>query len=293
MIVRAWLADTARAPAPTRLLLACLMAAHLAADIALGLGTSAALGLREFGVAGPIALGLVWGQTVLIGQFLLLWTGKPILRTSLVAAWLGLVFYLSDPAFRATGAPSAVGCCVFVGMPLFCSVMIGMMLRERGCRIILPTFEARYADHNPLRFSLRQLFKLTTWAAIVLGVTRLTCQAFENSAWWLILFFGMPPLINAFALQAWLSPWAVLSGQHPVWRSAALLSLASASLLPLLFIGEADAATCWAIACPIVAQSLVVIGTLWIVRAVGYRSVTIAALAFRSPLWTAYTVPPR
>lgn len=281
LLARVWLADTARAPARSRLLLACLMVAHLAADIAIGLGTSASLGLREFGVVGPIAVGLVWGQAVLLGQVLLLWTGMPILRTSLVAAWLALTFSLGDPAFRALGFPSGVaGGCFFVGVPLFCSVIIAVTLRGRGCRIISPNSRARHADHDVLRFSLRQLFKLTSWAAVVLAITRITCQAFENSPWWLILFFGLPALINAFALQAWLSPWAVLSGQHAVCRSAALQSLAIASLLPLLLIGKADASTCWAIACPIVVQSCVVVGTLGLIRAIGYRSVTIAALAF-------------
>jgi hypothetical protein len=293
MIARISFTGATPSPARPRWALAWLMAAHVAADIAIAHVTIASLGLEAFGVVGPFALGFVWGQAALLGQFLLLGSRRPVLRSLLVATWVGLVFYLGEPAFRAMGAPSGVfGGCFFIGVPLFCSAIVSMLPRQRGQRIVLSDGRGR-ADRDALQFSLRQLFKLIAWAAIMLATMRLTVQAFEDSAWWLILFFGLAPLTNALVLQVWLSPVVVLGGEHPAWGSAGLLSLAVVSALVPLVLCQAGASIYWGIACPVVVQSLVVLGSLWIARGVGYRSEVIAALAFRPCIRPAHEIRPR
>jgi hypothetical protein len=291
MIARISFTGATPSPARPRWALAWLMAAHVAADIAIAHVTIASLGLEAFGVVGPFALGFVWGQAALLGQFLLLGSRRPVLRSLLVATWVGLVFYLGEPAFRAMGAPSGVfGGCFFIGVPLFCSAIVSMLPRQRGQRIVLSDGRGR-ADRDAFQFSLRQLFKLISWAAIVLAAMRLTAQAFEDSAW--LILFGVAPLTNALVLQVWLSPVVVLGGEHPAWGSAGLLSLAVVSALVPLVLCQAGASIYWGIACPVVVQSLVVLGSLWIARAVGYRSEVIAALAFRPCIRPAHEIRPR
>lgn len=264
--------------------LAGLFAAHLAAAL---LGTelvTSYLGRKELEIVGPLALGFVCGQGVLLGQFLLLGTRQPALRTVLVVAWFGLITSLGGPAFRAIGLPNAiVGGCLFFGVPLFCSAMICMARRQQGWRIALSDPRVDIVDGETFQFSLRRLFRLTFWVAIVLACMRVARETIDSDALVILLFGGLP-LAMAFAFLPGIALWAALGARHAAWRCAGTLFIALASALIPAFIGRATWMTCWSVVCPVVTQTLAVIASLATARAIGYRYTRDASLAAYMPI---------
>lgn len=264
-----------RAPAPQarrrRLPLAGLFAVHLASALLGAELLTTFLGRKELEIVGPFALGFVCGQAVLLGQFLLLGTRHPALRTVLAVVWFGLIAFLGRSTFRAIGLPNAlVGGCFIFGVPLLCSSAICMALRQQGWRIALHDPRANAVDREAFQFSLRRLFTLTFLAAILLACMRVAREAIDSDALVILLFGGLP-LAMAFAFLPWIAPWAALGARHATWRCAATLFIALASAVIPAFIGEASLKTCWSLVCPVVTQSLIVIGTLAIARTIGYR----------------------
>lgn len=281
----------ARASVPRRCYgLAGLIAGHLVAAVFTARVISSLVGVQEFSYSAPPALGLAWGQATLLGQFLLLGTGRPLLRTSIVAGWFALIMHFGGPAVRATAVPNDFfGACFVAGVPLCCSMMIGMAARDRGCRILVQNGSAQVGKREVFQFSLRQLFKMTLCVAIALGLMRFVLEILGNSEW-LILVFGIPPLANVLLWLPRLSLTAALGSRHPGWRSAAMLSLAIASTCPLLGF-DMEMETLWMLVSPVIVQSLVVIASLLVARSVGYRFVVGRVVGFRPPNRLLYEFP--
>ncbi len=221
----------------------------------------------------PVAAGLAWGQAVLLGQFLLLGTERPVLRTLLAAGWFALLIYLGEPGFAAIGGANPLaGGCLFLGVPFGCSAAIAASRRPRGCRIRLQDSVLADRDCEAFQFSLRHLFALTLVAAVVFAVVRWASDAIEETSQ-VILLFGLLPLANVFLLLPLLGPWAALGARHPGWRCDAVILFALVSAVGPVFIGKANSQTYWMLVCPAVLPSLVVLGSLRIARSIGYRYV--------------------
>ena len=264
-----------RAPAPQaprrRFALAGLFAVHLASAVLGAEFLTTYLGRIELDIVGPFALGFVCGQAVLLGQFLPLGTRHPALRTVLVVVWFGLITFLGRSTFRAIGTPNAiVGGCLTFGVPLLCSAALCMARRQQGWRIAIRDPRSNAVDHEAFQFSLRRLFRLTFWIATLLACMRVAREAIDSDAIVILLFGGLP-LAMAFALLPRIALWAALGARHATWRCASTLFIAMASAVIPAFIGEASLKTCWSVVCPVVTQSLIVIGTLAIARTIGYR----------------------
>lgn len=260
-----------RSEANRRLLvLGGLVAAHFAVAVLAVQTVVDLLGLQELSIVCPVVVGLLWGQAILLGQFLALGTRWPLLRILFAAAWFAAVVYLAQPFFAATGGQDALfGCCVFLAMPFGSSFLLSAARRGGGLRIT--TYHDERAHDERLRFSLRQLFALILLAAVTLAGLRLARDSVEETS--RALLFGLLPALEVCVVLPPISLWAVLGNKHVAWRSASLISLGLASVVGPLFIGRAKPQTYWMLVWPVVLPSVIVVGSLFILRAIGYRYV--------------------
>ena len=226
------------------------------------------IALQEFPVVFPIVVGLLWGQAILLGQFLVLATTWPLLRIGLVAGWFALVICLAEPFFRVV-SPAMEGnpLPAILAMPLVFSALLAVGRRLGGARIAL---SGGLLNDDRLRFSLRQVFALTLLAAVALAGVRLGRDTIEGDPQELFVLGLLPAAYILFILPG-LSLWAALGGRHPALRSVALALFGLASIVAPLFIGRVRPQTYWKFGWPVVMASLVVIGSLLIVRAIGWR----------------------
>lgn len=270
-----------RARADRRTLaLVALIATHFAAALFAVKTTDRLLGLQELPVVVPVVVGLLWGQAILLGQFLVLAATRPVVRILLTTSWFVLVMFLAQPFFRATGGHDAfVGCCVFLATPFVFSAMLSAARLGAGFRVRLCDPQLEHGDGNALRFSLRSLFALTFLMAVALAGVRLARDTVEETAQ--ALLFGLVPAAEVFVLLPLLSLWAALGDKHVGRRSIALTVFAVAAVVGPLFIGRAKPPTYWMLGCPAVLPSVVVLGSLLIVRVIGYRYVVDLSVAFR------------
>ncbi|HVC93304.1 MAG TPA: hypothetical protein VND64_06410 [Pirellulales bacterium] len=226
------------------------------------------LGLQELFVVFPIVVGLLWGQAILLGQFLVLGARRPLLRIGLAASWFALVIYLAQPFFRAV-SPSMGGnpLPALLLVPLVFSALLAAGRRLGGVRIGFDPGPSPH--HDRLRFSLRQMFCLTLLAAVALASVRLGRDTIEGEPQAIVL--GLLPAAHVLVVLPGLSLWAALGGRHPVLRSELLTLFGLASIVAPLYIARVQPQTYWTLGWPIVTASLVVIVSLLMVRAVGWR----------------------
>jgi hypothetical protein len=220
-------------------------------------------------VVFPIVVGLLWGQAILLGQFLVLGAKWPLLRICLAASWFALVIHLAQPFFRAV-SPSMGGnpLPALLLIPLVFSALLAAGRRLGGVRIGFDPGPSPHHDDS-LRFSLRQIFCLTLLAAVALAGVRLGRDTIEGEPQ--AILFGLLPAAHVLVVLPGLSLWAALGGRHPVLRSALLALFGLASIVGPLFIARVQPQTYWKLGWPIVSASLVVMASLLIVRAVGWR----------------------
>jgi hypothetical protein len=252
---------------------AALIAAHFAAAVFAVQATVGLLGLQELRIILPVVVGLLWGQAILLGQFLVFGGKWPILRLLLAAVWFTAVIGFAQPLFRATGGQDALtASCLFLAMPLVFSVLIAAGRWTSGVRVTRYDPKSKHRDDEALRFSLRQLFGLMLLTAVPLAGVRLARDRFGD-AFELVLLFGLLPAVEVVVVLPLVSLWAALGGKHPALRSAALTLVGLASVVGPLYIGKAKLQTYWTLGWPVVLPAVVVLGSLLVVRAIGYRYV--------------------
>jgi hypothetical protein len=226
------------------------------------------LGLQELFVVFPIVVGLLWGQAILLGQFLVLGARWPPLRTCLAASWFAMVLYLAQPFFRVVSVPMGGNPLpALLAMPLVFSALLALGRRLGGVRMAFCPGPLQHDDR--LRFSLRQLLCLTLLAAVALAGVRLGRDTIDEEPQVIVL--GLLPAAHILLVLPGLSLWAALGGRRPGLRSAALGLFGLASVVGPLFIGRVRPQTYWKLGWPVLMASLVVMASLLIVRALGWR----------------------
>ena len=267
-----------------RIGLAALIAAHVAADLLAAWSARAYLGRQEFEIVGPVAVGLLGAQGVLLAhRYSLIHDRRSKLEVIGALSWLGLIMYLGAPAFRAIGAPSASFGMLFFQIPFLCTGAIDMLLCNRGYAIEFFDAPPTRACADVFQFSLRQVFIFISGGAFVLALARLARTIIDSPAVAAALF-GILPLASVLALVPLLAPWAALGARHPALRCLGLNSLAVSCALAPAFIGKATLWATWIVVSPVVTQSLVVTGTLLVVRRIGYRFTRSETFASRTQI---------
>lgn len=251
---------------------AVLIAPHLLAAAYAIQSVVDLIALRELFFVFPIAVGLLWGQAILLGQFVVLGTRWPLLRIGLAACWFALVIYLAQPFFRTVIIPSmgVNPLPAMLAMPLVISAFWAVGRRLGGVRIVRSAGPSQATDDsNDLRFSLRQIFALTLLAAIALAGVRVGRDSIEGAPQTILL--GLLPAAHILVVLPALSLWAALGGRRPIRRSVSLALFGLASVIGPLYIGRVQPVSYWKFGVPVVMASLVVLASLLVVRAIGWR----------------------
>jgi hypothetical protein len=251
---------------------AVLIALHLLASAYAVQSVVGLIAYRELPVVFPIVVGLLWGQAILLGLFLVLGTKWPLLRIGLAAGWFALVIYLAQPFFRTVIIPAMGGnpLPAILAMPLVVSALWAAERRLLGGVWIVHARPSQGADDgNDLRFSLRHIFALTLLAAVALAGVRIGRDSIEGAPQAILL--GLLPATHILVVLPALSLWAALGGRHPVLRSASLTVFGLASIIGPLYIARVQPMSYWKLGVPVVMASLVVVATLLILRAIGWR----------------------
>jgi hypothetical protein len=251
---------------------AVLIAAHFVASVFAVQTVVGLIALRELPVVFPIVVGLLWGQAILLGQFLVLGGTWLLLRTGLAVSWFAAVIYLAQPFFRAVVIPAMGGnpLPAILAMPLVFAVLWTGWRRLGGVQIVLrqgplPSVD----DGNDLRFSLRRMFALTLLAAVALACARIGRDTIHEQSQAIML--GLLPAAHILVVLPWVALWAALGGKHPLVRSSSVALFGLVSIVGPLFIGRVQPQSYWKLGWPVVMATLVVIASLLIVRAIGWR----------------------
>lgn len=247
---------------------ALLAAAHAALDlVACHFGSPLSLQPNPDLIAITL-LGIALGQATLLALFL-----------SLAPApfWRRLAGVVAGGAFMAKVFGGAlcspfweVGLVVFTGAPFGAVAIVGCLARLRGlqCR--------RLCSHEPpgsqaLRFTLRDIFAVTTAAGVFLGALRLLRELLGEPSL-VVLFLGLLPLAAGTLIQPALALWATLTPGPPLRRCAAIVPITFICGVAPPFVGKATIGVYYTVLAPLAIQAVLLLGSLLTVRTLGFRT---------------------
>ena len=161
---------------------------------------------------------------------------------------------------------------VFTGMSALTSIGVSLALlaaRNRGVRLLRDPKRFDPPDSHGIRITIRGLMLVTLVIALLIAGARGLWETFGR---------GPGPALMAtwglcFVAVGLAAVWAALGLTRPLWRSLAVLALAS-SLGVLFAYGINEGWESYVYVISIMAlQAAVVLGTLLVVRSCGYRLV--------------------